>query len=288
MAAVSCQRESVTRVRVQIPEELRTKSVSMGQNVDIVHYEVWSADFNTLLLSDSQPISGGVLEMEIDLVQDLSYNLIFWAQHQDANSPYSWSTLKKINVDYSKLSENNKDCYDAFYDVEEILADGTDKTVILTRPFAQLNFGTTTMTASFGDFTIDSNQVTVSKYAKAFDTVNNKAVDYVETPMTIKASLGGLVQEERADKMDLKVGDTYYYWVAMNYLLVPADDNATVDVVVTFNTNIGPVSHSLPNVPLKKNYRTNIVGDLFINSSSLQVVVSPNFNTPDENKYLNN
>ena len=288
LTAVSCQKETVTRVRVQIPEVVATKSVSLGQNVDIVYYEVWTSDFSQCLMSDSQSINGGVVELNIDLVQELTYNLIFWAQQQNANGPYSWTNLKKINVDYSKFTENNKDCYDAFFDVEEIVADGNDKVVTLTRPFAQLNFGTNTMTASFGDFTIDSNEVTVSKYAKAFDTVNNKAVDIVESPMTFVASTGGLVQQETADKKDLVVDAASYFWVSMNYLLVPADENATVDVDVTFNTNIGPVTHNVPNVPLKKNYRTNIVGDLFINSSSLEVVISPNFLTPDENKYLNN
>jgi hypothetical protein len=36
-------------------------------------------------------------------------------------------------------------------------------------------------------------------------------------------------------------------------------------------------------VPIKKNYRTNIVGDLFTSSTHLQIVVDPNFKKPDIN-----
>jgi hypothetical protein len=43
-----------------------------------------------------------------------------------------------------------------------------------------------------------------------------------------------------------------------------------------------PVQHSIANVPLKKNYRTNIVGELFIAGADLTVVVDPAFQKPDE------
>lgn len=295
-AAVACQKEGehgsqrgecLTRLTVQVPEDVATKTVSQAELVDIVYYEVWSEDFQTLLMEGSNEVENRVAEMELALVTDQTYNFIFWAQNEAAQT-YTWTNLKQVNVDYSKFTTNNKDCYDAFYAVETFTADGQAKTVRLYRPFAQLNFGASTMNAAFGEFQINSNTVTVSKYATAFDTVNDKAVDYVDASMTFTANAGGLVQTETDDDKDLLIGEAAYYWVAMNYLLVPDETNAIVTVSATFNTNIGPVTHNVPNVPLKMNYRTNIVGDLFTSTSSLKIVVDPDFNKTDENINVNN
>lgn len=294
-AFVACQKEEakdghgedcVARLTVQVPEDVLTKAVSQAALVDIVYYDVWTEDFETLLFSGSGPVEDCRAELEVALVMDQTFQFIFWAQNENADGPYSWTDLKKVNVDYSKFTVNNKDCYDAFYAVAEIVADGEDKVVRLYRPFAQLNFGASTMNADFGDFTITSNSVTVSKYASAFDTVGGKAVDYVNAPVTFTAATGGLVQAETQDSKDLQVGDGTYYWVAMNYLLVPSDQSTTVNVEASFTTKVGTVKHKIPNVPLNKNYRTNIVGDLFTSTAKLNIVVEESFKTPDENKYL--
>ena len=294
-AFVACQKaeeqgghgeDCVARLTVQVPEDVLTKAVSQAALVDIVYYDVWTEDFETLLFNGSGPVKGCRAELEVALVMDQTFQFIFWAQNENAAGPYSWTNLKKVNVDYSKFTVNNKDCYDAFYAVAEIVADGNDKVVRLYRPFAQLNFGASTMNADFGDFTITSNSVTVSKYASAFDTVGGKAVDYVNAPVTFTAATGGLVQAETQDSKDLQVGDGTYYWVAMNYLLVPSDQSTTVNVEASFTTKVGTVKHKIPNVPLNKNYRTNIVGDLFTSTAQLNIVVEESFKTPDENKYL--
>ena len=296
-AAVACQKDEakgghgetcVARLTVQVPEAVQTRAVSQAGLVDIVYYEVWTEDFSKLLFDGSDVVNECVAETEVALVKDQTYKFIFWAQNENEDSPYSWDNLKKVKVDYSKFTVNNKDCYDAFYSVANIEADGKDKLVTLYRPFAQLNFGATTINADFGELAITSNSVTVSKYASAFDTVGGMAVDYVDAPVTFTAESGGLVQTESADSKDLKIGDAAYYWVAMNYLLVPAEQSTTVNVDATFNTLVGKVTHRIPNVPISKNFRTNIVGDLFTSTSTLKIVVEESFSKPDENKHLNN
>lgn len=282
-----CGQECLEKLTVELPQEVVTRAVSQAGYVDIVYYDVWSEDFGTLLFSGTGSVDAGVAVIDVALVKDQNYKFIFWAQSESANSAYSWSNLKRIEVDYSKFTANNKDCYDAFYAVEPIAADGKNKTVHLYRVFAQLNFGASTMSASFGDFEVTENTVTVSKYARAFDTVKGCGVDYVNAPVTFSAPKGGLVQDESSDHKDLKVGQDAYFWVAMNYMLVPAEDKATVVVDASFKTEQGTVEHKIINVPLSKNYRTNIVGDLFTSSSQLKIVVEKGFEKPDENKYLN-
>lgn len=294
----SCQKEPQSgqatpvvpvRLSVVMLETMGTKTVSEADNTDVVYYEVWDEEFENRLF----PFEGSadnfapvdtetkMAEVVIDLVADQTFNLIFWAQNKDCGA-YSWTDLKNVSVDYSKFTENNKDVYDTFYAVEKIQADGTDKTVRLYRPFAQLNFGATKMSTTLGELSISSNEVTVSKVATVFNTVDGQAAadSYVDE-VKFTAASGGLVQDEREDHKDLAVGDSYFYWVAMNYLFVPSADKATVTVDAVFSTNSGDVTHKIENVPLKKNYRTNIVGDLFTSNAHLIVVVIPDFMKPD-------
>lgn len=280
--------ECVNRLRVTIPLEAQTRAVAEGSLVDVVYYEVWSEDFTTRLFYNNAVVNNCMAEIDVALVKDQTYQMIFWAQKKSVEngfqSPYTWSTLKRVNVNYAKFTENNKDCYDAFYCIAQVESDGKDKTVRLYRPFAQVNFGTNTLETAFGEFTIDSNTMTISQLATAFDTVNGHAYANSYQPnVSITASQGGLVQQETDDRKDLVIDDTGYYWVAMNYILVPSQDMATVKVDLTFNTSGGTLSHSIENVPIRKNYRTNIVGDLFTSSTSLQIVVDPNFKKPDIN-----
>ena len=262
---------------------VQTKAVSMGENVDRVYYEVWDESFsNRLFPTDSRsenfvPVEDNVAYVNLQLLKGQVFNVIFWAQNSGCGV-YSWDNLKDINVDYSGFSSSNKDVYDAFYAVEQLVADGQYREIYLYRPFAQLNFGTGTLETSLGEFSIGSNRITVSKVAKTFNTVRGAANpdSYIEG-VTFVASEGGLVQQEKADRKDLEIGDDCYYWVAMNYLLVPSSQEATVTVDAEFVTSGGKVSHSIDNVPIRKNYRTNIIGELFTAQGKFKVKVNPIF-----------
>ena len=292
-AAGSCQKNNaiggrgescVTSFSIEVPQP-ETKSVSEGDHVNVVYYEIWDDAFANILGKGVETISGGRLEKEFVLVKNQTYNFIFWAQKSfESNSPFSWTDLKSIKIDYSKFTSNNKDCYDAFYaTAENIVADGGRNTVYLTRPFAQLNFGASIMDTAVGAFTVESNTVTVKQVANVFDTRSGKASSTQSEliDVTFTAEEGGLVQDENEDHKDLAVSSKNYYWVSMNYFLVPAETEANVTVNATFETTLGTVSHSISSVPVQKNYRTNIVGDLFTNASKFIIEVVPGFKEPD-------
>lgn len=293
-AAGSCQKNEaiggrgeacVTKFSVEMPQEAQTRSVSEGDHVNVVYYEIWDEDFSNILGSGEESITDGRLEKEFVLVKNQTYNFIFWAQKSfESGSPFSWDTLKEIKVDYSKFTANNKDCYDAFYSTaEDIVADGGTKYVYLTRPFAQLNFGASVMDTAVGEFTVESNTVTVKQVATVFDTRSGKASSTSSelVDVTFTAEDGGLVQDETEDHKDLAVSSKNYYWVSMNYFLVPAETEANVVVNATFETTLGTVSHSISSVPVQKNYRTNIVGDIFTNASKFIIEIVPGFKEPD-------
>lgn len=295
LALLSCEKQeeivnaeyAAVEVAVSLADGNQTRSVSQAENVDRVYYEVWDESFTRRLFpienlqGNYAQVSNCTANVKLQLLKDQKFNLIFWAQNSGCKV-YSWTDLKNISVDYKGFTSNNKDVYDAFYAVESIVSNGLPKEVKLYRPFAQLNFGTSTMETSVGPFTIESNSVTVSEVATSFNTLSGKAnSDSYAAKVAFTALQGGLVQEESENRKDLTIDGNSYYWVAMNYLFVPSAAQATVTVDAVFNTSDGTVSHTISNVPLKRNYKTNIVGDLFTKGAELTIKVVPDFYKPD-------
>ena len=294
LVAGSCHKEPAvvvlpepvkTSFTVQIPAGAVTKTVSMAGKTDIVYYEVWDEAFEQRLFpyegsaDNFATVNDCAAEITIDLVKDQKFNLIFWAQNAGCGA-YSWSDLKKVNVDYSKFDEDQKDIYDAFYAImENVEGDGSSRAVRLYRPFAQVNFCATELQTTLGPISLLGNSVTVSEVATTFNTRTGLG----ENPAPdVTFSTAADFVEDRI----LNVESNSFHWVAMNYLLVasPSVDNQSANVTVTadFVTNFGTVHHDVLNVPIQRNYRTNIIGDLFTTSSKLNIIVDPGFVKPDK------
>ena len=268
-----------TTFSVEIPMEAQTKDVSKAEKTDIVYYEVWDEAFEQRLFpyeasqENFARVNGCAAEVIIDLVQDQKFNLVFWAQNE-ACGAYSWNDLRKVNVDYSKFTDDQKDVYDAFYAVlPDVEGDGQPKTVRLYRPFAQVNFCATELQTTLGHITLSGNTVTVSEVATTFNTRTGLG----ENPAANVAfsTAAGFVEDQT-----IEVDSQTFHWVAMNYLLVASASNVTVNA--DFVTNFGTVHHDVFNVPVQRNYRTNIVGDLFTTGAKLNIIVDPGFVKPDK------
>ena len=296
MLAGSCQKEVINPVSegeasvkfsIALPDGLQTKAMSQADFTDIVYYEIWNSDWSRQLYPveeagvqsayASAEVDGCKATIDLKLISDQTYNFIFWAQNE-ACGAYDVTELKNVGVNYDVIgAEGNQDKFDAFYAVETIRVEGPiNKTITLYRPFAQLNFGADEMTTTFGDIVVTDTQIQVSGLATVFNTIEGNGEQAVTSPVTFQAD--GIATDEA-----LITGGKSYTWVAMDYMLM-MDDQALVNVEASFGVDgmDDPVTHSLTNVPLKKNYRTNIVGDLFTTDAKLQIIVDPEFNQPDE------
>ena len=296
LSSVSCQKvldmlfltDITATVKLSLDDADVTKSVSKADNVDRVYYEVWTEDFSErvypLLESDINYVTVSNLKatLNISLRARQTYNFLFWAQNRNCNA-YSWDDLRAVDIDYSKFTQNNKDVYDAFYGSSVITIDDkkdvAERFVTLYRPFAQLNFGASVMETVISPFSVESHSMTISNVATRFDILSGNPdpgenKEYVKT-VTFSAPQGGLVQEESENDMDLNVNGTSYYWVSMNYILVPSETRTTVDVDAAFKTTQGDVNFSIANVGLLRNHRTNVVGDIF--TSDAQFLGKPQF-----------
>ena len=265
--------EGTVTFTAQLPSEMGTRAFADGLTAKHLQYAVYEAGQSTPLkvFGDETTVVG---EAEMDnlkksvtlkLTSGKSYDVIFWAD-ATTDSPYTFNPAsREVSVDYSKVNNNSDNC-DAFFKKETITVSGNQSVdVKLTRPFAQVNIGTDDFDAAKASG-LEVTQTEV--VAKAFATLNlatGEVADEADRTFTMKAI-------PTASDGEFPVAGGYKY-LSMDYLLVGAD-KATVDVAFNYG---GPQSRTFTNVPVQRNYRTNIYGSLLTNTTDFNVVIEPAF-----------
>ncbi|MBR4975015.1 MAG: hypothetical protein IKY60_05455, partial [Bacteroidales bacterium] len=143
-------------------------------------------------------------------------------------------------------------------------------TIYLTRPFAQLNVAT----KDYND-AVNSGIViekTSIKVENAYNTLNLFNGE-VSGEQTIELAQD-LTPMENGQKLQ---GYEDYSWLSMNYILV--DGQTTV--IATMETDNEYVTRSWTFIPLKRNYRTNILGNILTTTTDFNVVIEEEWNNPD-------
>ncbi len=291
--AIACAKEQVApgdgeiceaTFDVAVPGGISTKAIADGTTAKELWYQVFDKDGNVIaglgktkhesLLSDRQT------SVSMQLVKDQTYNIVFWAQ-SEGQTCYKFDDLSQITVDYA-AAKANEESRDAFLAVKNITVNGPiNETVVMKRPFAQLNIGT-------ADAAIAAKAGVVIKTSK----VEMKGLPNVLN--TIKGTTDGAVNVTFADNAVpstevLSVNGKEYTYLAMNYILAPAEGKEISDVKATFTAEgKDPVSLSAFSVPFQRNYRTNIIGNILTNSADFNVIVVPDFEDGDKVYDLDN
>ena len=267
--------EGTVTFTAQLPSEIGTRAFADGLTAKHLQYAVYEAGQSTpLKVFGDETTVVGEAEMNnlkqtvsLKLTTGKTYDVIFWAD-ATTDSPYTFNPAsQEVSVDYSKVNNNSDNC-DAFFKKETITVSGNQSVdVKLTRPFAQVNIGTDDFDAAKASG-LEVTQTEV--VAKAFATLNlatGKVSDEADRTFTMKAI-------PTASDGEFPVAGGYKY-LSMDYLLVGAD-KATVDVAFNYG---GPQSRTFTNVPVQRNYRTNIYGSLLTNTTDFNVVIEPAFSS---------
>ena len=265
--------EGTVTFTAQLPSEMGTRAFADGLTAKHLQYAVYEAGQSTpLKVFGDETTVVGEAEMNnlkqtvsLKLTTGKTYDVIFWAD-ATTDSPYTFNPAsQEVSVDYSKVNNNSDNC-DAFFKKETITVSGNQSVdVKLTRPFAQVNIGTDDFDAAKASG-LEVTQTEV--VAKAFATLNlatGEVSDEADRTFTMKAI-------PTASDGEFPVAGGYKY-LSMDYLLVGAD-KATVDVAFNYG---GPQSRTFTNVPVQRNYRTNIYGSLLTNTTDFNVVIEPAF-----------
>ena len=201
---------------------------------------------------------------------------MFWADA--AGSPYTFdAAAQTVNINYNGVT-SNLEKLDAFFAHEvNLQVNGTiNKTIQLKRPFAQLNIGATDYAeATDAAFTTASSAVKVNHVANAINirtgvATGDEAITFADAPVP-------------DDSETFHVTGVDADYLAMNYLLVN-DEKQLVDVEFTAtSTQAETITRSYANVPVQRNYRTNIYGNILTEEANFNIVIVPGFKNPDYN-----
>ena len=253
--------------------EIATRAYSDGTTATVLQYAVYNEAGNELTaLTKTDATINGSTTVELQLTTGNTYSVIFWAAAEDA--PYAVDFAEKtMTVNYDNAVSNDE-ARDAFYKYHTFTVTGAQtETIELKRPFAQLNIGTADYTASTNaGYTPTQSSVTVPVY-----TTLNLASGDVDGQVTKTFALANIKKDETFPV----AGNEY---LAMNYLLV-ASDKEVVDVEFTYTNGADAKTRTVGSVPVQRNYRTNIYGNLLTSQVDIKVEIVPEYEEPDYSIY---
>ena len=295
---------------VETPAALQTKAIANGMNVNKLIYEVWLTNDELGNLEGAQKLYQKEKDMTVqdgenktvitlDLVNDQKYTVLLWAQ-VDGTGVYNTTELNDVHYNSTKAGAYaaNDERLAAFYGVayvndgKTVKIDGTEAParVELRRPFAQVNLGTLNTSTEQGSTTgytisIEESNMILKQVPTHFNVVNSEAT----VPADLEFLMYTAPMNLNSDDAKLPGFTEPEYWYAgMNYVF--ASNEATgINVELTYNIktklnggNTATVNNTIYNVPLKENYRTNIIGNLLTSSTDYEVVIDARFNEPSE------
>ena len=237
--------------------------------------ELYSRQIGTI-----QP-DGLTAGFDVRLVTSQTYKFVFWADHVESvegeaiktDLHYNTADLRNISMKGDYNGSSKDDTRDAFFaSLEKLVTNAFSESVELTRPFGQLNIKTEDLAS------IPNNQ------KDAF------------VPVTAGLSFKNLYTGFNAATGDLLGEPTAVAYKAASDV-VDANGNLTVDYLFAPNTAGGQhlvnmtlavynaageqiTTKDLNNIPVQRNYKTNVTGNLLTVDSKVNVTVTPAFSSP--------
>lgn len=255
--------------------EIATKAIGDGMTATKLYYQVFDADGKVIegLGVQNKDLVSGKTTVSFQLIKDQTYNFVFWAQTAETGY-YTVTDLRTITANYEGKKSNDEN-FDAFFAVEKALTINgpITKTVTLKRPFAQINIATT-------DVLKAGETTSKVKFDGAMSAVKVKGVPTVFSPLTDGFSKSADVEFASAaipggDFTITGSTDTYKH-MAVNYVFAPVD-GTVYDVEASLKVEGKDVVVKVPSAPAKRNYRTNIYGNLLTATAYYDVVIDPGF-----------
>ena len=316
--AASCQREALdpaqqegdvvtATLNIEVPAMPETKVIGDGQSALNLVFAVYDENGDELYnlrqgdwredpigdVTDEVVFQNLKTSVTVNLVRGKVYTFVCWAQNKAATC-YDFEDMKNIGISYADYNASNNDLRDAFYACvqTEKVTENFSQDITLKRPFAQINVGTTDFVEAYkAGLEIDNlySTVTVKNAATTLETFTGKATGAAEATFAYAHAVAPA--EDLIINKSMVVNDPQteiankYGWLAMNYILVAdGTDNGASSALaeVAFEIREGDAtvltSYEVPNVPVQRNYRTNIVGGLLTAQGTINIIIDPIFN----------
>ena len=296
MATTACSRDEmesagmngdgVVTFSARLPEQLQTRSMGDGQTARKLTYAVYAAGEQTPLLTSESEGAPAVeftdlkAQLTLRLTTGKSYDVLFWADaygQKDESNPYKVDyQAQTVTVDYA-AAESNDESRDAFFgSVTGMKVTGAmSQDVTLVRPFAQVNVGTDDLEEAVAGG-LQSAALATSMSATNVPTTLNLLNGTTTGSMSVDFASHAVPTES------LVVSGRTYTYLAMNYLLMGAD-KTTTNIAFAFTDGATTGNLTFSNVPVQRNYRTNIIGSVLTGDVDFDIDIDPGFGEPDHN-----
>ncbi|MCM1336607.1 MAG: right-handed parallel beta-helix repeat-containing protein [Candidatus Amulumruptor caecigallinarius] len=253
----------------ELPGGIMSRAYSDGLTATNLTYALYDEEGTHLPnLDGTATVAGLKASVSLNLVTGKSYTIVFWSE-APGNSHYTFDK-DAGTVTVAATGASQDESRDAFFANYSFTVTGAiNETIVLKRPFAQINIGTSDLKA----FTDAGGSITESGLTvKGYNTLN---------------LLTGKVQGEMveytfanaphatAEKFPASTADKTYDYLVMDYILM-GTDKEVVDLTWT-SDNAGAPAVSFTGVPVQRNYRTNIYGALLTNPAKFNVEIVPDY-----------
>ena len=267
-----------------------TRAVGEGLTANTVVCAVFDANGEEMVnLREYVAVNNKTAIYSKRLAKGQDYRVAFFAYNADATGAsayYDVTNMKSIKVLGNQASNvEERDAFTAFVNIdgdELTNLSNVEKNVTLKRPFAQLNLGVDGAeleAAANAGVVITNTAIKVTNVWNAFNAYDDDiADDAVAAPMEF--ALNAVPTQK------LTVNGVDYTYLALNYLLVgdKGAEKSLSDVEFKWQTIDGktnePTTHFV-NIPVQRNYRTNIIGKLLTTPADFNIVIDANFENPD-------
>lgn len=222
---------------------------------------------------------------DLQLVAGHTYQLIFWADCASGSSDegltdqyYSTESFPEVSFKTGVTYAGNDDSRDAFFATQSIKVDGPkDYSVKLYRPFGQLNIIATDYEIVEDNFSTLLPTTVKIEFANIPSGINLLTGDLTEAVQQTLTSGPVAIANVTPAATD---GSRQ---LSFDYIFAPQGDDQQLvleDFKMFFLDNAGAekVSHYIfQNIPVKRNYQTNVSGALLTDRTGIDIEVVPEF-----------
>ena len=276
--------EGMVTLKACLPQQLQTRSIGDGQTATKLTYAVYEAGSTTPLLTSGSEGAPAVefvnlqAQLSLRLATGKSYDILFWADaygQDGGQSPYTVDfDAQTVTVDYASALSNDES-RDAFFGSIKglVVTNSVSQSVTLARPFAQVNVG--------ADDLSDAGAAGLETASLATEmSVTNVPTTLNLSDGTTSGSTDVTFASNAVPTETLIVSGKTYTYLSMNYLLVGAD-KTTANFSFEFTDGAATGTRTFSNVPVQRNYRTNIIGSILTQSVDFDIEIDPGFTDPD-------
>lgn len=287
--AVQSGNEATISFNLGVEDGVQTRAISDGKTANRLVYAVFNekGERITTIAKIDKTTTFPTTET-ITLAKGQTYKVAFWAQNS-ATSAYVLDDDMNLTIDYT-TGTNNAEERDAFFKTVEFTVTGNQPVdVVLKRPFAQINVGVTEKdwnAAVASGIEIATSKVVIKNAATKMNLLDGSipkgafeeiTYDFGATPKSNGEVLS----------VDLDRDGTAepYNYLSMSYILV-YDENGGAqkalleDLDFTFhplngNDIVIGEKEGLNSVPVQRNWRTNIIGQLLTGDVDFKISIDP-------------